>query len=406
MKMSRYSLCITLIFTISVVMIISGSTDVLGIDAGLSISANAVEGSDTIEITGQTSNAYNDITFTVKAPNGNLVSIDQISPRSNGYFATVISVGGPLWSQDGMYTVVAQQGNKYMYIDSVNIRIADGVLGKQFGYGITSDQNKQYQNDCTATNIKWDKKIERNEDFTITWHNPDTSNCRYDVSYYRADKSGAGVFTNKIDLDSSSWNSIGIKYFKICPTNDNDCKSNSEFHSFQLINTSIDCTLKNSPKWDKTVERGESFTITWNNPDTNNCRYDVSFYHNDKTDGGVHYDIVRDWKGDWDSSGTKFFKICPTNDNDCKSPFYSFTLEDTSGNIVFIIVGIVVTIGISIAFVSKKNIRKKSPVSSSTPVSTEKSQKGSITEIDKQIAINEEKIRKMEEESKKLDEEN
>jgi uncharacterized protein (UPF0333 family) len=292
-------------------MIISGSTDVLGIDAGLSISANAVEGSDTIEITGQTSNANNDITFTVKAPNGNLVSIDQISPRSNGYFATVISVGGPLWSQDGTYTITAQQGNKYMYIDSVNIRIADGVLGKQFGYGITSEQNKQYQNDCTATNIKWDKKI----------------------------------------------------------------------------------------------ERGESFTITWNNPDANNCRYDVSFYHNDKTDGGVHYDIVRDLKGDWDSSGTKFFKICPTNDNDCKSPFYSFTLEDTSGNIVFIIVGIVVTIGISIAFVSKKNIRKKSPMSSSTPASTEKPQEENNTDIEKQIAINEEKIRKIEEESKRLDEE-
>ena len=133
MKISRYSSCITLIFTISLVMIISGGTDALGYGEGLSISVNAVEGSDTIEITGQTSSANYDITFTVMAPNYNLVSVDQISPRSNGYFATVISVGGPLWSQDGMYTVVAQQGNHYMFKDSVNIRIADGLVVPEFG---------------------------------------------------------------------------------------------------------------------------------------------------------------------------------------------------------------------------------------------------------------------------------
>jgi signal peptidase I len=46
-----------------------------------------------------------------------------------------------------------------------------------------------------------------------------------------------------------------------------------------------------------------------------------------------------------------------------------------------------------------------SELPSSTPVSPKKSQKENITDIDKQIAINEEKIRKMKEESKKLDEE-
>ena len=45
-----------------------------------------------------------------------------------------------------------------------------------------------------------------------------------------------------------------------------------------------------------------------------------------------------------------------------------------------------------------------SELPSSTEVSTKESQKENITDIDKQIAINEEKIRKMEEESKKLDE--
>ena len=86
----------------------SAATEEIG---GLSISANAVEGSDTIGITGQTSKTNQDVTFTVTSPNGNLVSVDQVSPESSGDFATDILVGGPLWSQDGAYTVTAQQGN-------------------------------------------------------------------------------------------------------------------------------------------------------------------------------------------------------------------------------------------------------------------------------------------------------
>ena len=102
---------------------------------GLSITANAMEGSDTIEITGQTTRTIGDIIFTVIAPNGqNLVSVDQVSPDSSGNFATDISVGGPLWSQDGAYTVTAQQGSgNSNFIDSVDVDIADGLVVPEFG---------------------------------------------------------------------------------------------------------------------------------------------------------------------------------------------------------------------------------------------------------------------------------
>jgi predicted secreted protein with PEFG-CTERM motif len=105
-------------------------------ERGLWITANAMEGSDTIEITGITSHANDDVVFTVTAPNGNLVSVDQVSPDSNGDFATDISVGGPLWSQDGAYTVTAQQGNPQngsMFTDSVEVDIADGLVVPEFG---------------------------------------------------------------------------------------------------------------------------------------------------------------------------------------------------------------------------------------------------------------------------------
>jgi len=103
-------------------------------ERGLWIEANAMEGSDTIEITGTTSHANNDVVFTVIAPNGNLVSVDQVTPDSNGDFATDISVGGPLWSQDGAYTVTAQQGSgNSNFIDSVEVDIADGLVVPEFG---------------------------------------------------------------------------------------------------------------------------------------------------------------------------------------------------------------------------------------------------------------------------------
>ena len=101
---------------------------------GLSIEANAMEGSDTIEITGQTARTNEDVVFTVTAPNGNLVSVAQISPDSSGDFATDISVGGPLWSQDGAYTVTAQQGSgNSNFIDSGEVDIADGLVVPEFG---------------------------------------------------------------------------------------------------------------------------------------------------------------------------------------------------------------------------------------------------------------------------------
>ena len=108
----------------------SQSTEVI---RGLSILANAMEGSDTIEITGETSKTSEDVTFSVTSPNGNLVSVDQISPDSNGNFALDIRVGGPLWSQDGAYIVTAQQGNDSMFTDSVEVEVADGLVVPEFG---------------------------------------------------------------------------------------------------------------------------------------------------------------------------------------------------------------------------------------------------------------------------------
>jgi len=102
-------------------------------DAGLEIYANAVIGSTTIEITGTTDRASEGVTLTVIAPNGNIVTIDQVAPSLNGEFTSVIRTNGPLWTQDGFYTVKAQQNNNPLYIASTKVDIKDGVVVPEFG---------------------------------------------------------------------------------------------------------------------------------------------------------------------------------------------------------------------------------------------------------------------------------
>ena len=99
--------------------------------SGLQLNAGGVEGSTTIDVSG-TTDRHGDITLTVRAPNGNVVAVSQISP-SGGSFSTAIEVGGPLWSQDGMYEISAHQGAASSHQKSAEIEIIDGHVIPEFG---------------------------------------------------------------------------------------------------------------------------------------------------------------------------------------------------------------------------------------------------------------------------------
>jgi len=99
--------------------------------SGLTITADAIEGATTIDVSGST-DRNGEIVLTVTAPNGNIVSIDQVTPSSGSYMTT-ISVGGALWSQDGMYTISAQQGDASNYKTSTQVDIKDGHVVPEFG---------------------------------------------------------------------------------------------------------------------------------------------------------------------------------------------------------------------------------------------------------------------------------
>ncbi len=95
------------------------------------LTAGGLEGSTTIDVSGTTDRS-GDITLTVTAPNGNIVTVSQISP-SGGSFATTIETGGALWSQDGMYTIKAVQGAASSHQKTAQVEVIDGHVIPEFG---------------------------------------------------------------------------------------------------------------------------------------------------------------------------------------------------------------------------------------------------------------------------------
>ncbi len=100
---------------------------------GLEISATALEGSDLITITGTPVSRDTAITFTIYSPTGNLVSVEQITPQTLSPFTVEIKTGGPLWTEDGVYTITANQGIASEFQDSVEVEIVGGKVIPEFG---------------------------------------------------------------------------------------------------------------------------------------------------------------------------------------------------------------------------------------------------------------------------------
>ncbi len=104
-----------------------------GMMQGLTMRADAMEGSDTITIIGHTDKTEFPVSIQVVAPNGNIVAVDQASPDADGDFSIDIITGGEVWSQDGFYTITAQQGESSKYEASVQVEILDGLVIPEFG---------------------------------------------------------------------------------------------------------------------------------------------------------------------------------------------------------------------------------------------------------------------------------
>ena len=99
----------------------------------ITMSADAINGSDIIIIKGNTSIRDSDITFIATSPSGNVVTISQITPDLSGDFEVEVKTGGPMWKQDGVYQITANQGNASEHKQTINVEIKDGLVIPEFG---------------------------------------------------------------------------------------------------------------------------------------------------------------------------------------------------------------------------------------------------------------------------------
>ena len=101
--------------------------------SAITLSTETTVGDNNIIVTGSTTSFTTDITFTVTSPNGNLISIAQVTPDTDGKFSTEIISGGAMWKENGFYTITANQGLSSEHKQSVQVEINNGVVVPEFG---------------------------------------------------------------------------------------------------------------------------------------------------------------------------------------------------------------------------------------------------------------------------------
>ena len=385
MKIFRYSLCIALIFTISIVMTINSTTDAWGCEISRSyMSMQDCRGEDLSFLSKYMDQDFSGMRFYhVDFSGANLSGIDfSFSTFYGVNFSNADLSGANLSNAD-----LSGDDFRGANLSGTILSNADLSGANLIGADL-SDAKIKYANLKGAILVKEDL-------IDNPW------------------KSGFEKPTETAEAPKPAETTLQMN-----PNNSNPDN--------EKIKNSIDCTLKNPPRWDKTAEKGEQFSISWDNPDRNICKYYVVMYDQNKNKfhrtTGSWTGIVSSLEITQNFADQSYFKICNAKENWC-SKFLDVNVIDRSRNdhlagsiantkltteqdMYFsdnpsvLVTAILVVIGIS-GYVIYLKTKK-----STNTTSIEKPQEESITDIDKQIAINEEKIRKIEEESKRLDDEN
>jgi predicted secreted protein with PEFG-CTERM motif len=103
------------VFALSAILIVSiGMTSAFGQSSVVVTTDKAsYSGGETIEVTGQVSQLLGGyaLSLTVIAPNGNIVTIDQLTVGADSKFSTTVAAGGSLMKSEGTYTIKVQYGD-------------------------------------------------------------------------------------------------------------------------------------------------------------------------------------------------------------------------------------------------------------------------------------------------------
>ncbi|EPA06704.1 hypothetical protein BG20_I1468 [Candidatus Nitrosarchaeum limnium BG20] len=110
------------LIAVSIISVASIQQDAFAQTTGMSVSATASQGSNTISVSGHTMSQITDITFTVISPSQNIVSVDQIKPDAKGNFSTEFKTNS-MWKENGFYTIKVEQSPKGSALYKLSLRV-------------------------------------------------------------------------------------------------------------------------------------------------------------------------------------------------------------------------------------------------------------------------------------------
>ena len=162
-KNSTRSISLVLM-AVALMSVTSVHQDVFAKDIGMSVTATAEEGGNIISVSGETTSDITDVTIRVISPNGsNVVSVDQVTPDSNGEFSTEFNVSN--WKQDGLYEIKINQGIASGQFDSGTIVSSSSSLYTFTLYvdvtsGITAETSTTESSVVSTTGVSPDTKFD------------------------------------------------------------------------------------------------------------------------------------------------------------------------------------------------------------------------------------------------------
>ena len=116
--MVYYKMKAILLFALSAIILSQSYGFAYGATISVASDSSSYEAGEMIGVSGSVSDYVEsdpfknfDVTLKLVAPNGNIITISQISPNSDGSYSTFIPVQGPLWKLDGDYTISVSWGS-------------------------------------------------------------------------------------------------------------------------------------------------------------------------------------------------------------------------------------------------------------------------------------------------------
>ena len=163
-----------------------------------------MDGTNVIAINGKTTSVQ-EVSLLIRAPNENLIHVDQLTHDANGMFGTDVIIEGQQWSQDGLYTITTKQGNSSFNVIKLDVEVNDGKTIET----IITETNQNNFNESTI--VQFEKKDSQSTDYELQYDDElHDENNEVELEYEKEyeDKFEEEFEDTKISVESNSENFI------------------------------------------------------------------------------------------------------------------------------------------------------------------------------------------------------